>query len=130
VTQEEHHAILETLRAARDELWSQVNVVGKFPVPPLKNIPANQPLSKFLLSQPLLPRGSVALDGKWIHELLAQLGEVIDKAQRIHFKNLGGILTFQEKLAGLWLARRSGAAPSAVDERSLSETQPSAGSIT
>jgi hypothetical protein len=45
---------------------------------------------------------SDSLDGRWIGQFLEQLGEVIDKAKRVHFKSLGGILALQEKVAKVW----------------------------
>ena len=60
-----------------------------------------------MMNQRLLPalsKSANSLDGKWIGQLLEQLGEVIDKAKRIHFKSLGGILALQEKLAEQWPA--------------------------
>jgi hypothetical protein len=40
------------------------------------------------------------LTGKWIDRLVEQVGEVFDKLQRLRAKSWGGILAFQEKMAG------------------------------
>jgi hypothetical protein len=74
-----------------------------------------EPLGPFLMNRPLVPQlsgESNSLDGQWIGKFLADLGEVIDKMQRIHFKSLGGILALQEKITERWTALQ--AAPEIV----------------
>jgi hypothetical protein len=73
-------------------------------LPALKNMKASEPLGPFLLGQPLLEPLGHSIDGAWIGRLLEQLGEVIDKTKRIHFRSLGGILTLQEQIAEQWAA--------------------------
>jgi Zn-dependent protease with chaperone function len=102
LTQEEFHGALAILGRAHGTLSQVLGVAGHLRLPPLKNLTPGEPLGAFLLSRPLIPQLSGAsncLDGEWIGQFLEQLGEMLDKAQRIHFKSLGGILTLQEKLA-------------------------------
>jgi hypothetical protein len=73
----------------------------------LKNVTPGEPLAPFLLSRPLLPRlsgTSDCLQGDWVSRFLEQLAEVLDRAQRMQDKSLGGLLALQEKLAEQWAA--------------------------
>jgi Zn-dependent protease with chaperone function len=102
LTQNEFHMAVAVLGQARDALWQQLNTANQLRLPALKNVTAGEPLGLMLLNRPLVPRlsgDSNCLQGEWINQFMQQLGEVIHKAQRIHFKSLGGILALQEKLA-------------------------------
>jgi hypothetical protein len=103
----EFRYVLAVLRNARDALDANLQAAGRLHFPPLKNVTAGAPLGPFLLGRPLVYRlaeSAKSLDGAWIGEFLGQLGEVLDKAQRILFKSLGGILTLQEEIALRWAA--------------------------
>jgi Zn-dependent protease with chaperone function len=107
ITREEFHGTLAVLGQAHDALRQVLEAASGLRLPPLKNVTPGEILMPLLLSGQLIGRLSAAsnsLDGKWIGRFLEQLGEVIDKAQRIHFKSLGGILALQEKLGEQWLA--------------------------
>jgi Zn-dependent protease with chaperone function len=107
LTQEEFHVALGVLGQAHDALSQLLNEAGHLRLPLLKNLTAGEPLGRFLLSRALIHRLSGAsncLDGEWIGRFLEQLEEVLGKAQRIHFKSLGGILALQEMLAEQWAA--------------------------
>jgi Zn-dependent protease with chaperone function len=102
LTQEEFHFTLDLLRQTHDILRQRLETAGQLHVPVLKNFTPGEPLGPFLLSKPLIGRlsgASNSLDGEWIKRFLEQLGEVLDKCQRIHFKSLGALLLLQEKLA-------------------------------
>jgi hypothetical protein len=86
-----HHVLRDVLRTAED-----------MPLPPLKNMVAGQPLRKFLLEGKLvdgISKHDQTLSGKWLRTLSDQLREVQKKVDRVHFKNLGGILAMQEQIA-------------------------------
>jgi Zn-dependent protease with chaperone function len=107
LAEHEFQATLAILGGAHDALWDAIKAAGSLHLPALKNVTPGAPLSPMLLTSPLMPRvfaHDTSLDGKLIGRLLEQLGEVLDKAQRIHYKSLGGILALQEKLADQWLA--------------------------
>jgi Zn-dependent protease with chaperone function len=98
-----YRALGQALRKADDLL-----------LPALKNLTPGVPLGPFLLDSPLvreLGADAKSLNGQWIGEFLTQLGGVLDKARRIHFKSLGGILALQERIAEQWAARNAVAAP-------------------
>jgi Zn-dependent protease with chaperone function len=107
LTREEFHVALQVLGDAHDALRQLLCAAGGLRLPPLKNVTPGEPLGPFLLSAPLIPKlsgASNSLDGDWIGGFLGQLGEVVDRAQRIRSKSLGGILAWQEKLAEHWPA--------------------------
>ncbi len=84
-----------------------------FPYPP---DPPNVPPD---LTKPTTFYRLRGIQGEWISRFMEQLGEVIEKAQRIHFKSLGGILALQEKLAEQWAAQsRSPVEPAGVGAES------------
>jgi Zn-dependent protease with chaperone function len=107
LTQEEFHDAQDVLAGADHALSQLLKTAGRLRMPRLKNVAPGEPLASLLLSKPPMPpldRSSNRLDGEWIGRFLEQLGEAIDKSQRIHFKSLGGILALQEKLAEQWAA--------------------------
>lgn len=107
LTQEVFHHVLHVLGLAHEALSQRLHAAGQLLLPPLKNMTSGAPLGSFLLSRPLispLSGDSNSLDGEWIGRFLEQLGEVLSKAQRLHFKSLGGILALQEKIAEQWAA--------------------------
>ncbi len=114
--------MLDILEAARDALGQRLHGAGQLRLPRLKNVTPGDPLGSFLLNKPLIypiERHSNRLDGEWIGKFLEQLGEVLDRAKRIHFKSLGGILALQEKLAEEWVSLRpSGGQPAEVESNS------------
>jgi hypothetical protein len=70
-------------------------------IPALKNMVAGTPLRQFLLEKRLvdgLSKYEQSLSPKWINKLLDQMREVQKKADRIHYKSLGGILALQERV--------------------------------
>jgi Zn-dependent protease with chaperone function len=102
LSQEEFRCAVDVFGQAHEALRQWLKAADGLRVPVLKNLTPGEPLGPFLLSKPLIHRLSGATDclaGDWINRFMEQLTEVLDKAQRIHFKSLGGILMLQEKLA-------------------------------
>ncbi len=96
---------IATLRQAHETLRLQLQRARELLLPPLTNMTAGEPLGPFLLAEPLmdnLPASTNSLDGAWVQQLLNQTGEVIDKAARVLFKSLGGLLLLHERLAERW----------------------------
>jgi hypothetical protein len=109
LAQEEFRLVIQVLGQARDALSQALKEAANLRLPSLKNVTPGEPLGSFLLKHPLkmmVFQCDNSLDGKSIGQLLEQLGEVLDKAQRIHFKSLGGILALQERLSEQWLGTR------------------------
>ncbi|MGE0787346.1 MAG: M48 family metallopeptidase [Sandaracinaceae bacterium] len=94
-----HRVFSETLARSRDLVF-----------PELSNMPSGRPLRDFLLVGPPVASnaGYDRIDGTWIQQLLAQIGEVQDKLQRLFFKSMGGLLRFQEEIVA---AAREGDSP-------------------
>jgi Zn-dependent protease with chaperone function len=91
------HHFRETHRALAGALAS----AGALRLPALRNVQAGTVLSDFLLEEPLVSALSLnvqSLSGEWVRQFLQQSGAVREKARRVHFKSLGGILALQERI--------------------------------
>jgi Zn-dependent protease with chaperone function len=119
LTQEDFRYVLDVLGESHDELRQLLEAAAQMRLPLLKNVAPGEPLGPVLLRQPLirgLGKATNRLDGEWIRGFMEQLGEVLNKAQRIHFKSLGGVLALQDRLAEQWPAPgRVAVAPVASD---------------
>jgi hypothetical protein len=119
LTRQQFEGILAVLWNAYDTMCAMLKKAGPLRLPALKNVTSGESLEPFLLNQPPIPRlsgGSNRVDGEWIGRFLKQLGEVIEKTERIHFKSLGGILALQEKTAEQWSGPERPAVPPAEGE--------------
>jgi Zn-dependent protease with chaperone function len=117
VPPEQFQNALAVLRECRKALNEQLGAADDLKVPALTNMTEGSALGPYLLAGkivPNLPASATSLDGKWINDLLNQVGEVTDKAARILFKSLGAILILQDRIAEEWHAKR--AAPSGSSE--------------
>jgi Zn-dependent protease with chaperone function len=110
-----HKVLKECLRDSEDMM-----------IPVLKNLPAGQPLREFLLEKDLiegLTKYERSLNMRWIQKLRGQFAEVKKKADRIHYKSLGGILALQEKIGADCLVRWGTAAPGTKSEERSTKTE-------
>jgi hypothetical protein len=110
LTRAEFNATRAALRQAYEALNEGLQAADNLRLPALKNVAPGAALGAMLHSGSVVsPLGGAAnsLDGASIGGFLNQLGEVLDKAKRIHFKSLGGILALQEKIAAEWQARQA-----------------------
>jgi Zn-dependent protease with chaperone function len=101
VQAEDFQQALATFRDAHRALADCLRQSRELVLPPLKNMKAGQPLRDFLLEKKLiyeLTPGDKTIEGDWVSAFLEQLGEVLDKVRRLHFKGLGGILSLQERI--------------------------------
>ena len=107
VPKEQFQRLLQNFNSAHNELYRTLERADQLAVPALKNIQGGEPLSRFLLNEPLVkplnPKAQ-SLDGKWVGAFMQQLNAVRDRTRRIHFKSLGGILALQERIAEGWFA--------------------------
>jgi hypothetical protein len=123
VPQEQFQEALGVLRECRKALNEQLGAADDLKVPALTNMTEGSPLGPYLFGGELvknLPASATNLDGKWINDLMNQVGEVIDKSARILFKSLGAILTLQDRIAEDWQSRRP------VGEAVLGSSEPAA----
>jgi Zn-dependent protease with chaperone function len=99
------HGTVATLQGAYDTLYQRLADAGHLRLPVLKNIIAGESLQTLLMTRALLPRLSGdpnCLAGDWVSRFLQQLGDVLIRGRRFHFKSLGGILALQESIAAQW----------------------------
>jgi hypothetical protein len=84
---------------ARGAMKAALAKVRKLKRPRLAHLGDERPLDDFLLPEPLL--GPLADDGipaSWLSKLFEQHGGIASRLRKLHFKNLGALLAFQEKL--------------------------------
>jgi hypothetical protein len=73
--------------------------------PELSNVPPGSLLYQLIVDRgdkdlPALTGDSIS--GEWLTKLLKRLEGVLSRIKRVHFKSLGSLLAFQERLAGEW----------------------------
>jgi hypothetical protein len=113
----EFQEVFLALRQARDVLIECLEKADKLRLPPLVHMKAGKRLGPFLWDEPVVRRfrwSGQSISGKQVQKLMDQLGKVIDRGQRIHFKSLGGILTLQEEIGRQWLSKFAGHSPQAT----------------
>jgi hypothetical protein len=107
----EFHDLFLALRHAWDALIECLKAADKLRLPPLVHMRAGKRLGPFLWNEPVVRRfkwSRHSISGKQVQKLMDQLSKVIDRAQRIHFKSLGGILALQEEIGRQWLNKFGG----------------------
>ena len=112
VQQQQFQEVIASLRQAHTTLDEQLAVADEMILPALTNITAGARLGPYLLGDKLvknIPSETTTLEGAWIQRFLSQMGEVIDRTQRMVFKSLGGLLAFEESLAERWHEKQSNA---------------------
>lgn len=93
------------IRDALREVYS--NITGKIEAsryqltPAMTNVPAKTPLQSLIMDRddsamPVLPYNQIT--GEWVTKLMTRLDAALGRVKRVHFKSLGCLLTFQEKL--------------------------------
>jgi len=99
---------MHVLRDSRTALRKLLRDAKQIDMPAMKNFEEGERLADFLLDQDVLrePRENT-IEGKWISKLLSQLEQVREKARRLHFKSIGGILALQEKVAAEFIRTRT-----------------------
>jgi Zn-dependent protease with chaperone function len=105
--------VMHVLRDARRAIKNLLRDAAEINMPAMKNFEEGERLADFLLDQELIrePREN-RIEGKWIDKLLKQLDQVRYKAQRLHFKSIGGILALQEKVAVMFQEKKGVVSPS------------------
>jgi Zn-dependent protease with chaperone function len=107
LTPEQFDRVLGVLQRAHDVLSDGLSKAYHLRLPALRNVQAGEPLKPLLLVRRLIyppGTGDGTLNGKWVSVFMEQLEEVRDRAQRIHFKSLGGMLALQEQIRARWRA--------------------------
>ncbi|CAN5489809.1 hypothetical protein BH11PLA2_BH11PLA2_33850 [soil metagenome] len=92
--------LVKVMRAGRAALKKIIMEARVLDMPAMANFDLRDRLANFLLDDdvlPELPGGNVS--SQWVSQLLFQLEQVRNKAARLHFKSVGGILKLQEQIA-------------------------------
>lgn len=125
LSQEDFAAVRGVLQQLHSALSESLHEAGQLTLPQFKNFSITETLPRFLLNRPLtspLSDNVGSLDGKWIGGLFEQVGEVIERVKRLHFKSLGGILALQEQIAERWIAAQQTASVESAAESSAPES--------
>jgi hypothetical protein len=107
VSEEDVRKAAGYFREASAALAEGVNSASGLQVPPLKDWPPTVTLGEFLQPGRMLPglHPDASLpSAEWVRDLLRQMGEVHEKTQGVLQKNMGAILSLQERIAGTWRA--------------------------
>jgi Zn-dependent protease with chaperone function len=83
-------------------LTSSLDSARYLRTPALTNVPAGSSLHDLIFDRgdtamPRMPPN--AITGEWLGKLLSRLEGVLGRLKRVHFKSLGSLLAFEEKLA-------------------------------
>ena len=100
---QQHHfqELLDIFRTAHKTMKGMIKTADNMTLPALKNLPAGQTLTPFLLEKRLvdgLSKYEQHISNRWIIRLVDQFHEMKMKVDRIHFKSLAGILALQERI--------------------------------
>lgn len=99
--------VRNTLCDIHDKLEDNLTAAGSLKAPALTNVPPGTLLHALVVDRgdtdlPRLVGNNIS--GEWIGKLLARVDGVLSRLKRVHFKSLGSLLAFQEKLAAEWQA--------------------------
>jgi Zn-dependent protease with chaperone function len=98
---EEAVPLKELLIEAHEGIANLYHLAGVLKLPPLKHVPAGEPLRCLLPAEPAAPdltSVDTALNGRLLAVFQQQIALVCDKLGRTRVKSLGSILAFQEEL--------------------------------
>jgi hypothetical protein len=97
----EFQQVMKALREIHHSLVVNLEDAKKYTMPALANVAAGSSLYSLIVDRGdgVLPElEGQTLTGDWINLLITRLEGVIGRVKRLHFKSLGSLLTFQEKL--------------------------------
>jgi hypothetical protein len=124
LSMDEFQQLILLLRGVRDHLLIALEDADGLRLPPLPNLKAGARVGPMLWDGPVVRHfvgEGWSVPHKRIRKLYGQLVTMIDRAERLHFKSLGGVLTLQEEVGRRWLARFGGdqgaEVAAAADER-------------
>ncbi|MGL4422526.1 MAG: M48 family metallopeptidase [Gemmataceae bacterium] len=116
LSQDDFAELMHVLREARTSLKKTLREAREMDMPAMKNFEEGDRFADFLLDENLVSElPETFVKGKWIDKLLRQLNQVKSKAQRLHFKSLGGILQLQQEIQDAF-EKKSGGTPASIME--------------
>ena len=107
LSEQDFREICKALEEIHETLTATLNASRSLRTPSLTNVPAGSVLHSLIVDRgdTALPRLSEnTITGEWLGKLMTRLQGVQGRLQRVHFKSLGSLLAFQEKLADQWKA--------------------------
>lgn len=120
LSQKDFEQVRKVLREIHESLTGNLERTQLMTTPSLTNVPANSSLYPLIVDRgdtSLPPLLGDSISGEWLGKLLTRLEGVLNRLRRVHFKSLGSLLAYQEKLAGQWKSLSvdpGGQPPSAV----------------
>jgi Zn-dependent protease with chaperone function len=97
--------IMQALHQIHDALTGNLDDAKKLKTPSFTNVPAGTSLYSLIVDRgetALPPLSGNSITGEWLGKLMARLEGVVSRVKRAHFKSLGSLLSFQEKMAAEW----------------------------
>ncbi|MCI0461312.1 MAG: M48 family metalloprotease [Gemmataceae bacterium] len=141
ISEDEYSSIVHGAEAGCKTRCADLAAAERLNLPELKNVRPGQPLSRFLLGE--LTVATFRLDPRRLKpkrlfgillELARAVSTIRDRAHRLHFKSLAGILAFQVGIHARWSVEAGAGldqqgpeeGTGAEQERDRSQTQPDA----
>ncbi len=90
--------IVDTFDEARDGLLDVLEACRTTKMVPMAHLADVSSVRDFVLPEMLLEPRVEPLTGEWVNTLVRQLGQVLGRLRKLHFKNLGALLRQQEQL--------------------------------
>jgi Zn-dependent protease with chaperone function len=103
LSQEAFQQVRNALREIHETLTANLEDAKSRSTPSLTNVPANSSLYSLIVDRgdtSLAPLSGDSISGEWLSRLMTRLEGVLSRLRRVHFKSLGSLLAYQEKLAG------------------------------
>lgn len=103
----EFEQVRTALAEAHGNLCAAYGKTRSIALPVLQNIQPGQPLSAYLLEEPMLdPMQDLSrIDGNWLSALGRQIAQIEERCRHLYFKSMGAILKRQEAIAENYRAR-------------------------
>ena len=98
--------VRDMLQGIRETISDNLRDARKFRTPALTNVPAGTPLDELIADRSDTRLGALegnTITGEWLGKLYGRLSGMVDRVKRLHFKSLGALLAFQERLAKEWV---------------------------
>ena len=102
LSEDDFRYIRNALTQIHETLTVNLDDAKSVSTPALTNVPAGSSLHALIVDRgdTGMPRlEGDAITGEWLGKLLTRLDGVLSRLKRVHFKSLGSLLAFQEKLA-------------------------------
>lgn len=105
--EEDFQNLVKTLRDIHDSLTTNLKDAEGYRTPAMTNVPAGSTLHSLIMDRDdseLPPLRGDSISGEWIGQLAGRLEAAITRVKRVHFKSLGSLLAYQDKLVAEWKA--------------------------